>query len=267
MLEGICDYAARIDPTPPNTKLLSPRLQTPTQTAGGLSLKTKIRSSNEFKFYRLQTTVYSLTPYLRIMKRLLPLFIAALFFACGSDDSRPQFHPDAEALQIEALKVYHRKPDSALSVLDKAVQMDPSFYLAYNTKAMILIEKGDDAKAIAELHKSLHWRDDQPEVYLQLGMLNDRQNIPERAQDLFLRAKAGFDMRLAEDSPYKVQDEANRAITEIMLGETEVGNAALDSLIAEHPDHRFLNDIADRRAKARDVQVFDKAFYISALLD
>jgi predicted Zn-dependent protease len=201
------------------------------------------------------------------MKQILLVLLAALFFACGSNDDGPQFHPDAEALQIEALKVYHRKPDSALSVLDKAVQMDPSFYLAYNTKAMILIEKGDDAKAIAELHKSLHWREDQPEVYLQLGMLNDRQNLPERAQDHYLRAKAAFDMRLAEDSPFRVQDEANRAITQIMLGETQAGNSVLDRLIAEHPDNPFLQDLAKRRAKARDGQVFDKTFYISALLD
>lgn len=199
------------------------------------------------------------------MTRVILYVLAFLFFACGGSDQRDDlFHPDAQSLQVEALKVYHRKPDSALSILDKAIQMDPSFYLAYNTKAMVLIKQQRFEQAIAELYKSLRWRDDQAEVFLQLGMLNDLISAPERANDAYEQAIALFENRLSVTSEYRTQDQSNRAISLIMRGEVDKGNQLLDDLAIEHPESPFIIDLQQRRTTSGEV--LDKEFYIKALL-
>lgn len=199
--------------------------------------------------------------------RILWILSLVALIACGSNDTNEKrFHPDAEALQIEALKVYHRKPDSALAVLDKAIQMDPSFYLAYNTKATVLITEGKYQRAVAELMKSLHWETDQPEVHLQLGMIQTKLSLPERAEEHFISAQALFDNRMAEDSRFRVQDEINRAITLVMLGKTNEGNRLLDSLISAHPGNKLAADLHIRRTGKSSPEL-DKGFYISELLE
>lgn len=189
----------------------------------------------------------------------------------GMACSSPEYHPDAMSLQREAMKVYSRKPDSALALLDKAVQMDASFYLAYNTRAMIMQQLGDYDRAIAELHKSLSWKGDQAEVHLQLGMLNDALGRPERANDAYLRSVAHYDIRLTEPSEHSVQDRFNRAIAIVLSGEEARGNALLDSLKAQHPDQSFIQALAKRQAErkqtAGDSVAFNKAFYLETLFE
>ena len=195
----------------------------------------------------------------------------ALFIVFAMACASPEFHPDAMSLQREAMKVYNRKPDSALALLDKAVQMDASFYLAYNTKAMIMQQSGDYDRAIAELHKSLSWKGDQAEVHLQLGMLNDALGRPERANDGYLRAIALYDMRITEPNEHLVEDRFNRAIALVLSGEEARGNALLDTLIAQHPDQSFLQALTKRQAERKqsegDSVVFDKAFYLETLFE
>lgn len=188
------------------------------------------------------------------MRDVWIVFLLIAAAGCGNNEQERHFHPDAEALQIEALKVYHRKPDSALAVLDKAIQMDPSFYLAYNTKATVYITEGAYERAVTELMKSLHWENDQPEVHLQLGMIQTKLNVPERAEEHFISAKALFDQRMVQESRFKAQDEINRAISIIMLGDTETGNRLLDSLINAYPKNPLADDLRERRGEQDRLQ-------------
>lgn len=187
------------------------------------------------------------------MKRIIAVFGVFLVFVlahgCGSSD----YHPDAMSLQREAMKVYKRKPDSALSVLDKAIAIDPSYHLLYNTKAMVYQRKGEYDRAVAELHKSLRWNDTQPEVHLQIGMLYDISARPEKAGDAYNRALALFDVRLAEGSDNEADDRVNRAVNLILMGREADGNAALDVLATNYPDHPLIQGLYDRkRASAAD---------------
>lgn len=197
---------------------------------------------------------------------ILLVLAASFFFACNQTEQGNGYHPDAEALQIEALKVYHRKPDSAISLLDKATQMDPSFYMSYNTKAMVLSTKEEYPKAIAELYKSLSWKADQPEVYLQLGMLNDQINMAEKAGDNYEKAIALYDTRLAESGEYEVQDRANRAIAIVMNGEFEKGNKILEGLMEKHPEDAFLKKLSRILENKPDSVNADKEFYLERLI-
>lgn len=176
-------------------------------------------------------------------------FVLVLAHGCGNSD----YHPDAMSLQREAMKVYKRKPDSALSVLDKAIAIDPSYHLLYNTKAMVYQRKGEYDRAVAELHKSLRWNDNQPEVHLQIGMLYDISARPEKAGDAYNRALALFDVRLAEGSTNEADDRVNRAVNLILMGREADGNAALDELAKNYPDHPLINGLyARKRASASD---------------
>ncbi len=187
------------------------------------------------------------------MNRVFAVFGVFLVFVlahgCGSSD----YHPDAMSLQREAMKVYKRKPDSALSVLDKAIAIDPSYHLLYNTKAMVYQRKGEYDRAVAELHKSLRWNDTQPEVHQQIGMLYDISARPEKAGDAYNRALALFDLRLAEGDDNPVDERVNRAITLILMGREADGNSALEALAISHPDHPVIQGLfARKNASAAD---------------
>lgn len=193
------------------------------------------------------------------------ILLSASFLLVHCGEAAP-YHPDAMSLQREAMKVYSRKPDSALAVLDKAIQMDPSYYLSYNTKAMVYIRKNDYQRAVAELHKSLRWNEDQGEVHMQIGMLNELQGMPERAADAFDRAIALFEMRMAEVSQHEVEDRCNYLLARIMRGETEAGGKELEKLLEQHPEHPLVKRLEGFRTAADSGTVFDKTFYIEALL-
>lgn len=188
--------------------------------------------------------------------------VIALMIACGSSD----YHPDSMSLQREAMKVYSRKPDSALAILDKAIDMDPSYYVSYNTKAMILQKKNQHDKAIVELHKSLRWKEDQPEVYLQIGMMHEVKNRPEKAQDAFLNARAMFEVKLTEENTHKTDDEVNLAVTRIML-EEEGAITQLTELHEKNPDHPVLKMLHEAKAKSAGQGEIDKQFCIEVLFE
>lgn len=194
---------------------------------------------------------------------LVVLLIAWSMHHCGT----PDFHPESMSLQREAMKVYKRKPDSALSVLNKAIEMDPSFYVAYNTKALVFQQKGEYDRAIAELHKSLRWNEDQPEVHLQLGMLNEQLNRLERAGDAYNRAAALFDLRLAAGSSHPIDDQVNRAITDILRGEEEAGVKQLERLYAEHPNHAVIKMLHRENTETDPALIYTKARCLKVLFD
>ncbi|WP_306639710.1 tetratricopeptide repeat protein [Sanyastnella coralliicola] len=198
------------------------------------------------------------------MRNIFLLVLATLFFACGGTESndKPSYHPDAMSLQIEAMKVYHRKPDSALAVLDKAIQMDESYYLAYNSKALVYITKQEYDRAIAELYKSLRWNDSQAEVHLQLGVLHDEVGAAEPAQDAYQEALALFDMRIAEGSDFILQDRTNRAVSLIMTGQEEKGVSLLQSLHNENGKDPLLTKIM---SEVSDSTPLTKAYLVELL--
>lgn len=194
---------------------------------------------------------------------LLVFLMALALYNCDT----PEYHPESMSLQREAMKVYKRKPDSALSVLDKAIEMDPSYYVAYNTKALVFQRKSEYDRAIAELHKSLRWNEDQPEVHLQLGMLNEQLNRLERAGDAYNRAAALFDLRLAAVSSHPVDDQVNRAITDVLRGETAAGVKQLTRLNSEHPDHPILKMLHRGNIHSDPALIYSKARCLEVLFD
>ncbi len=194
---------------------------------------------------------------------LFALLIAFALYNCDT----PEYHPESMSLQREAMKVHKRKPDSALAVLDKAIEMDPSYYVAYNTKAMVFQSKGAYDRAIAELHKSLRWNEDQPEAHLQLGMLNDKLNRLERAGDAYNRAAALFDLRLAAGSTHPIDDQVNRAITDVLRGEEDDGVKQLTRLYSEHPDHPILKMLHRGNIHSDPALIYTKARCLEVLFD
>jgi tetratricopeptide (TPR) repeat protein len=200
----------------------------------------------------------------RITQQVLFASITFIFLLTQGCDESP-YHPDAMSLQREAMKVYKRKPDSALSVLDKAIAIDPSYHISYNTKAMVLQRKGELEKAIAELHKSLRWNDNQPEVHLQIGMLHDVANRPEKASDAYLRAIALFDMHIAQNNAPNGDHEVNRAIASILNGEQEKGNERLERCANDFPDHPVLSKLIERKEQ-EGANSIDRAFLLRVLV-
>lgn len=193
------------------------------------------------------------------------IFVAVAVFVLTHGCESPSHHPDAMSLQREAMKVYKRKPDSALSVLDKAIAIDPTYHLAYNTKAMVLQRQGAYDKAIAELHKSLRWNDDQPEVHLQIAMLQTVSLRPEKAADAYERATALFDMRIGAGQA-TTDDHVNRAVAILLGHDEDEGRRLVTVLTAEHPSHPVLADLRRKQRATSDAEL-TREFCLKALFE
>ncbi|MCH2199170.1 MAG: hypothetical protein MK081_10345 [Flavobacteriales bacterium] len=114
-----------------------------------------------------------------------------------------------------------------MAVLDKAIQMDETCYLAYNSRALVYVTKYEYDRANAEWYKSWRWNDSQAEVHLQLGALQHKVRTTEPALDAYREALTLFDMRIAEGSDFILQDRTNRAVSFIMTEQEERTGAFL----------------------------------------
>jgi len=168
---------------------------------------------------------------------------------------------------------YHRLKDydRALSEYEKALALNPRSSLAYSARARTLVEKGDDAGALADLDRAIAIAQEpflytnKAEIYLRQGdtsaalaALDQGLKLnPDHAQ--FFQDKADVYRKLGDTK----QEEAAltrlialkpkeqlgillRAFLYEKLGKADLAIADYDSLLGFDPDHKFYRE---RRAE------------------
>lgn len=126
----------------------------------------------------------------------------------------------------------------ALKLLDKAIRLDTTFYMAYLNKAQVLIKLGKYNDAI-DISKYLvsSIKPDFPEAYTMLGMLYDKVGETSTAKDYYKKAIEKYSDRISKKD--NVMDIVNRAHLNYIL-DKEKGLNEIDSLIKVYPKNEEL---------------------------
>lgn len=117
----------------------------------------------------------------------------------------------------------------AIRILDKAISLDKTYYMAYSNKAIILTRLGKYTEAIDVYnHLVKNVKPDYPEALTMLGMLYDKIGEKFKAKEYYQKAIQKYSNRISEKED--VLDMVNRAHL-IFILDNEKGLSAMDSLI------------------------------------
>jgi tetratricopeptide (TPR) repeat protein len=187
--------------------------------------------------------------------RNILILLSILTVSCTAHTEKKN-KQEAIDLNNQAVKIMSENPDSALILLDRAIEIDKNDYLFYSNKANIFLARKDYAKAISSLEKAVDVNPDLAEGSLFLGILYDKTDQTEKAKKLYERAISIFDNRLKKHEKYELSNRMNRAVTLILLGQINQGKKELEKLLTENPENTVLQYL----------QNFDKEKYFNEIL-
>ena len=157
--------------------------------------------------------------------------------------------PDSTVIVLnnQAVNVYthwSNSPDSvkkAITLLNRAIEKDPDYQLAYANKAEYLKSQGNIAQALETLKAYLKRNPTEPYTLLGAGMFYEKMGNKKEAMDYYKRAEENF-KRLYEEDHNSVH-EINRYLA-IMLIE---GPKRIKALYEAERD-RLASDEENRKA-------------------
>ena len=174
--------------------------------------------------------------------------------------------PDSTVIVLnnQAVNVYthwSNSPDSvkkAMTLLDRAIEKDPDYQLAYANKAEYLKSQGNIAQALETLNAYLKRNPTEPYTLLGAGIFYEKLGNKKEAMDYYKRAEANF-KRLYEKDHDSVHEINRYAAIRLIEGPEKVKalyeterdrlasdeerrkvNDALVMLILETPREQFI---------------------------
>jgi tetratricopeptide (TPR) repeat protein len=175
-------------------------------------------------------------------------------------DSQGPYNPKAIELNNRAVKLINQyKNDSALLLLDKAIDIDESYYMPHSNKVNIYVSQADYKKALRESELAIEKRPDLAEGWTMAGLLNEKLGDTLKAQQYYQKSIDLFEARI-NDPKKKDQMVANklsRALSLILVGKEEEGKEELNKLKQENPD----NFMIDQFLKINRKDFINKFFF------
>jgi tetratricopeptide (TPR) repeat protein len=140
---------------------------------------------------------------------LITLIYQLLILSCnGQSETRKEADSDLTAKQLNDSATFifarfsgsHDSLDKAVLLLDKAINIDSSYYLAYNNKANILCFLGRDDEAINLLDRLLRKRNDLIESKAIKAYILEKNGYEEKAREIYAEMAAEYGKRAIVDS-------------------------------------------------------------------
>ena len=174
---------------------------------------------------------------------ILLLLSVALLSSCSQEQKRKkwtEYRPKAEShkLQKEVIEMLMRNPlynrDTLLAALElcnRAIQLDSSFWKAYENKAEIHARLGQRAEAIEAV---LEYKPNSPEALVHTGMLTEQTGDTLQARCYYEQALA---LNMGEERPYYDNERvamSSQCMTKILLHRQAEALADWDRYTREH---------------------------------
>lgn len=172
-------------------------------------------------------------------------------YACGQNPAKHKVDPVAIQLNNQAMTLvpYIDNADSsnkAISLLDKATEIDSSYFLGYSNKLMFYYQLKQFDKALLTNNKLIQLRPTAHDLYLRSGMLYTRLGDTTNAKTYFTKGlticNSVLDTMTKTNRDY-VMLTTNQAIALIMLGDTAKANKILKILYNEQPDNPNFDNV------------------------
>lgn len=160
--------------------------------------------------------------------------------------------PDSTVIVLnnQAVNVYthwSNSPDSvkkAITLLDRAIEKDPDYQLAYANKAEYLKSQGNIAQALETVKAYLKRNPTEPYTLLGVGMFYEKLGNKKEAMDYYKRAEENFDRRYKED--HDSAHEINRYLAIRLIEGSKKAKALYDAernCLASTEEQRKRNDV------------------------
>lgn len=184
----------------------------------------------------------------------LSLFMFLTLTPCNAQSNKKLccgHEPDSTVIVLnnQAVNVYthwSNSPDSvkkAMTLLDRAIEKDPDYQLAYANKAEYLKSQGNIAQALETLNAYLKRNPTEPYTLLGAGMFYEKLGNKKEAMDYYKRAEANF-KRLYEKDHDSVH-EINRYAAIRLIEGPEKAKALYEAerdRLASDEERRKVND-------------------------
>lgn len=123
----------------------------------------------------------------------------------------------------------------ALDLLNKAINIDSTYYMAYSNKITVLIRLKEYDKAIKTCkYLVTNIKQDYPEAFTILGILYDKLNKKKNAEHYYKKAIKAYTKRI--NSKEEILDMINKAHL-IYIMDNKRGLNEIDSLINAYPSN------------------------------
>jgi len=175
---------------------------------------------------------------------LFQLLSLSLFFLTvegyknsSANTFQTKYDPKAVELQKKAVETFNKiqigedkKIDSAISLLDQAIQIDPNYSLAYSTKSQFLVAQGELGQAAKVMENMLQRVPEFSEAIVYAGMIHTRLGNQTKAKYWYGKA-----LKLLKSQPEKDRRREQSRISTIGLlliltGSTMEGKTTLKEL-------------------------------------
>ncbi len=160
-------------------------------------------------------------------------------------ENPPQTPPTKEVIELsKAIREHLAEPEKGLVLLDKAIEIDPTYGQAWASKATLLInlKRYREASVCLEKLESLQPRGSS---YLVHAFCMHKLGEPEEARRLLMRALSAHNYAIAEKPNRAEWTRSGRATVLYLLGRRPVAEREL-SWIAKHTDNTDLAYICQR---------------------
>ena len=176
--------------------------------------------------------------------KFIATFLLITLYACGQKPAKHKVDPAAVQLNNQAMTLvpYIDIPDSsnqAISLLDKATEIDSSYFHGYSNKLMFYYQLKQFDKALLTNNKLIQLRPNAHDLYLRSGMLYTQLGDTTNAETNFTKSlticNSVLDTMTKTNRDYAMVT-TNQAIALIMLGDTAKANKSLQVLYDTQPD-------------------------------
>lgn len=185
---------------------------------------------------------------------LILIQISFILGACNSQTI--EFDKKAVLLNEGAVNIMSTNRDSALTLLNKATDIDSNYYIAFGNKVSIYASTGDYKQAIVNSQQVLRIKPDLAEAVVFLGILYDKSGQIKEAKEQYNLAIRLFDKRLLVSDKNQKANKINRVLGLLLVGEQTKGMEEIKKLQNEYPNDLDLKALND----------FDKGKHIDELL-
>jgi tetratricopeptide (TPR) repeat protein len=151
--------------------------------------------------------------------------------------------------------------DSTLKLLDRAIQIDSAYYLAYANKANVFIAQKKYKKAIKVLKKSVKVRENYAEGLMLQGFLYEKINMLDKANSTYIEAIEAYKARL--DTTFKTKNRVNIqidiAFMFMLIEGKQKALQFIDQIILRNPENEMALFMKE------NIKIFNREEFIKSL--
>lgn len=193
------------------------------------------------------------------MKNIIGFVLLNIVISCSAQNST--YNPKSIDLNNKSIDLIAKSYGvdtllkEALVMLNNAIKLDTSYYIAYQSKAIVLCKLKKYDSAIITLDNVLKLKKNTAEVLSTQGFILEKVGKKSEATIKYKAAFIEYE-RLIKEQPNKVEYQVNKAFLLVFLANKEAANKSLKEILQKYPKNK------SAEATLSILDIFDRNQYI-----